>query len=147
MNSTANKTLELYRFVHASFACNPTLTYGTEIIKSKEGSQQGNPLSSLDYCDAVQPTLLETNSWTKLGCMDDNNLEGKIATVAEDVQFIIDFFPTIGLVLNASKCEIICSNCDLVDQYSIFKDFKRVVKEDTTYLALLSLKARLSTAH
>ena len=34
LNFTANKTPELYRFVHASLACNPTQTYGTEIIKS-----------------------------------------------------------------------------------------------------------------
>ena len=86
---SANKTPERYRFVHASLACKPALTYGTlackpaltystlackpaltygtEIIKSKEESQQGDPLSSLAYCDAVQPTLLETNSRTKLG--------------------------------------------------------------------------------
>ena len=134
MNSTANKTPELYRFVHASLACNPTLTYGTEIIKAKEGSQQGDPLSSLEYCDAVQPTLLETNSRSKLGYVDDTNLEGKIVTDVEDVQIIIDSFSTTGLVLNASKCGIICSNGDLVDQYPIFKDFKRVAKEDLNIL-------------
>ena len=108
--------------------CNPTLTYGTEIIKSKKGSQQGDPLSSLEYCDVVQPSLLETNSRTKLGYVDDTNLEGKITTVAKDVQIIIDFFLTTGLVLNFSKCEIICSNSDLVDQYLIFKNFKRIAR-------------------
>ena len=34
----------------------------------------------------------------------------------------------------ASNCEIIWSNGDLVDQYSIFKDFKRVAKEDLNIL-------------
>ena len=99
-------------------------------IKSKEGSKQGDPLSSLEYFDAIQPTLLETNAWTKLGYVDDTNLEGKIATVSKDVQIIIDSFPTTGLVLNARKCEIISCNGELVDQYPIFKDFKRVAKED-----------------
>ena len=134
MNSTANKTQELYRFVHASLACNPTLIYGAEINKSNEGSHQSGPFSSLEYCDAVQPTLLETNSRTNLGYVVDINLEGKIATVAQDVQIIIYSFPTSCLVINDSKCEIICSNGDLVDQYPIFKDFKRVAKEDLNIL-------------
>ena len=69
-----------------------------------------------------------------MGYVDDNNLEGKIATVAKDAQIIIDSYSTTGLVLNASKYEIICSNGDLVDQYPIFKDFIRVFKEDLNIL-------------
>ena len=79
--STADKTPELYRFVHASLACSPKLTYENETIISDEGSQQGDPLSSLDYCDAAQPTLLAKTSRTKLGFVD----EGKISQVANDV--------------------------------------------------------------
>ena len=81
-------------------------------------------MTILEYCDAVQPTLLETNSQIKLGYVDDTNLKGKIATVAEDIQIIIDSFTTTGMVLNASKCEIIYSNVDLIDHYLIFKDLK-----------------------
>ena len=60
-------------------------------------------MSNLEYCDAIPPILMETNFRTKLGYVNDTNLEGKIATVDEDVQIIIDFFPTTGLVLIASK--------------------------------------------
>ena len=67
LNSTSNKTPELYRLVHASLACNPTVTYGTKIIKSKEGSQHGDPLSSLEYCDAVQPTFAENQLADQVG--------------------------------------------------------------------------------
>ena len=66
------------------------LTYGNETIISDEGSQQGDPLSSLEYCDTAQPTLLATTSRTKLRFVDDTNLEGKISQVANDVQHIID---------------------------------------------------------
>ena len=47
---------------------------------------------------------------------------------------IVESFPTIGLAINASKCEIICSNGDLVDHYPILKDFKREAKEDLNVL-------------
>ena len=132
--STANKTPELYRFVHASLACSPKLTYGSESIISDEGSQQGDPLSSLKYCDAAQPTLLAATSRTKLGFVDDTNLEGKISQVANDVQHIIDSHQHTGLHLNSPKCEIIANNFELVDQFPIFKDFKRIAKEDINLL-------------
>ena len=75
--STADKTPELYRFVHATLACSPKIAYGNETIISDEGSQQGDPLSSLEYCDPAQPTLLSTTSRTKLGFVDDTSLEEK----------------------------------------------------------------------
>ena len=92
---------ELYRFVHASLDCSPKLSYGNDIIASAEGSLQGDHVSNVEYCDAVQPTLVKTISRTKLGYVDDTNLERRISEVANDVQHIIDSFPTTGLILNA----------------------------------------------
>ena len=109
--STADKTQELYHFVHASLACSPKLTYGNETKISDEGSQlAADPLSSFEYCDATQPTLLATISTTKLGFIDDINLEDKISQVANDVQLIIDSHQHTGLHLNSHKCEIIANN-------------------------------------
>ena len=48
LTTTADKSPELYRFVHASLTCNPKLTFGNETIISAQGSQQGDPLSSLE---------------------------------------------------------------------------------------------------
>ena len=118
--------------MQASLESSPTLTYENEIIITTEGSQQGDPLSCLEYCDAAQPTLLATSSRTKLGFGDDTNLEGRISQVANDAQLIIDSHQHTGLHLNAHKCEIIANTFELIDQYSIFKDFKRTAKEDMT---------------
>ena len=77
------------------------------IIVSAECSLHGDPLSRLEYCEAAQPTLVATSSRTKLGFVDDTNLEGRISQVANDVQLIIDSHQHTGLRLNAHKCEII----------------------------------------
>ena len=132
--STADKISEPYRFVHASLECSPMLTYGNAIIISAEGSQQGDPLSSLEYCDAAPPTLLAKSSRTKFGFVDDTNLEGRSSQVANDVQLIIDSHQHAGLHLNAHKCEIIANNFELIDQYPVLKDFKRTAKKDMTLL-------------
>ena len=85
---------ELYRFVKDSLVCNPMLI-------SAEGSQQGHPLSGLEFCESVHPTLLEMEVRTTIGFVDDINLEGELSSVAKDVQAIIDSNPMTGLVLNA----------------------------------------------
>ena len=78
----------------------PELTYGTYIIESEECSQQGNPLSGLQFCETVHPTLSGGTARTKLGFVDDFNLEGKISDAAKDVQTIIEAQAATGLVLN-----------------------------------------------
>ena len=60
------RMLELYRFVKDSLDCNPMLIYDHDIIISAQGSQQGDPLSGLDFCESIQPTLLETEVRTTM---------------------------------------------------------------------------------
>ena len=119
------------------------LIYGDDIIIiSAEGSQQGDPLSGLEFCESIQPTLLETEVRITMGFVDDINLEDELSSFARDVQAIIDSNPTTGLVLNARKCEITAKNFELIDKFSIFKDFKRVAAEDLTILGAPVLEGR-----
>ena len=57
LNSIADKTPELYRFVSASSSCDPILMFGTQQIRFREAFKQDDPLSSLAFCDAVNPML------------------------------------------------------------------------------------------
>ena len=76
---------ELYCFVNASCSSNPILTVVSQVIHSKEGFQQGDPLSFLGFCDAIHPTLTNLNSDLQIGLMDDFSLSGEVSVVAEDV--------------------------------------------------------------
>ena len=118
------------------------LIYGDDIIISAEGSQQGDLLNGLEFCESIQPTLLETEVRTTMGFVDDINLEGELSSVARDVQAIIDSIPTSGLVFNERKCEITAKNFEMIDKFSIFKDFKRVAAEDLTILGAPVLEGR-----
>ena len=75
LESDADKMPELYRFTQASLACSSKVIYNTYTIESTEESHQGNPLSALDFCEAVHPTLSEGSARTKLGYVDDFNLK------------------------------------------------------------------------
>ena len=47
-----------------------------------------------------------------------------------------------GLVPYDSKCEITTKNFEIIDKFSIFKDFKRVAAEDLTLLGEPILEGR-----
>ena len=47
---------------------------------------------------------------------------------------IIEAYSETGLQLNPSKCEMVCSNIDILNEYPVFNEFKRVKKEDLTLL-------------
>ena len=102
----------MYNFVLATHSCETKLTYVPYIILSREGSQQGDPLSSLEFCETVHPILAESQLKLKLGYMNDFKLGGRIEAVASAVQRIIDAEKKIGLRLNATKCEIIAKNLE-----------------------------------
>ena len=130
LQSTAQNISELYKFVLASHLCEAKLMFGEHIVLSREGSQQRDPLSAVEFCDAIHPTLKKWEASTKLEYMNDVKLEGQVQVVASDVQAIIDAYSETGLRLNPPKCEIVCSNFDILNEYPVMKEFKRVKKDD-----------------
>ena len=113
----AEKMPELYRFTCDFLDCNPQLIFGENIIISAKGSQQGDPLSGLQFCESIQPTLTDREAQTTLGFVDDIDLEGEVSRVARDFQTIVDSRPQIGLLLNIHKCEITTRNFDIIDKF------------------------------
>ncbi len=74
---------------------------------SEEGAQQGDPLGPLLFCTTIQPLLRSMNSDLAVAYMDDVTLGGRLPTVVNDIQTVIDTGASLGLRLNRSKCELI----------------------------------------
>ena len=106
------RTPEIYRFAYVKYTCKPKLIYGLHFIWSKVGSLQGDPLSSLEFCDVVDLTL---NSEMCPSFIDDVSLFGHISTVSADVKTIIAADAETWLHLNLNKCEIIGNDLNIVD--------------------------------
>ena len=147
LESTANNIPELYKFVFASHSCEANLLFGEHIVLSREGSQQGDPLSEVAFCDAIHPTLLSCNTRTKLAYMNDVKLECQVRIVAADAQKIINAYSKTGLRLNPSKCEIVRSNFDVIKNNPVLDGFKKVEKEDLNLLGSPVIKVQRSIKH
>ena len=130
----ARNTPELYRFTLATYECVPTLVYGSHTIPSREDPQQGDSLSSLEFCESIQPILNELDSDLGIGFIDDLSMSGDLFMLAKDVQTIVKAETSTGLKLNTAKCEIIMDDFINLDSFLIFKDFIQVPEDKMTLL-------------
>ena len=101
----------MYNYVYQCYANESSLFFGNEdIIYSKEGVQQGDPLGpflfSLAINDLVNSCESPLNSWY----LDDGTLGGSVSQVMQDYNRILEATETLGLEVNASKCELFLVN-------------------------------------
>ena len=134
LDAVARNTPELYRFTLATYECYPTLVYGGHTIPSREGLQQVDQLSSLEFCESIQPILNELDSDLKIGFIDDLSMSSDLLTLAKDVETIMKAETSTGLKLNTAKCEIIMDDFTNLDFVPIFNDFIRVPEDKMTLL-------------
>ena len=125
MDTAAQNTPELYHLGNAACWCEPILAFGEHQILSKDGFQQGDRISTLEFCEAVQPLLSRCESDVEIGFMDEFALSSQLNTVASDVEIITKSAKYIGLVLNPTKFEIVCFGGKSTNM-EIFKDYIRV---------------------
>ena len=128
LETVARNTPELYRFTFTTYACGLTLVYANHIIPFREGPQQGDPLSSLEFCESIRPILSDLESDLESGFIDDLSMSSDLPTLAKDVEIIVKTETSTGLELNTVKCEIIMDDFSKLDSFPIFKDFIRIAK-------------------
>ena len=97
---------------------------------SAEGPQQGDILGSLLFCNTIHSLLRRMNSNLVEGYIDGITLGGKSIIVAEDVATIRTLGSTVGLHLNAKKCELI-QRCPTTTEPA-FREFLIMSKENAT---------------
>ena len=105
---------QIYKWVHFCYSQHSFLFFGSYIIPSQAGVQQGDPLGPFLFCLVLQVLVnkvrtcvpnLSLNNWY----MDDGSLFGKVEEVLKAWAIIRDEGPNLGLFVNLSKCELISS--------------------------------------
>jgi hypothetical protein len=136
---------EIYSFCHLSYSNSSFLKFGSRMIISDEGCQQGDPLGPLHFCTTIHPMLQSLSSELIIGYMDDITLGGTTTAVANDVNIIKSKGFSIGLNLNSIKCEKISK--EEQQTTSQFNEFMHVSSDKATLLgAPLSVGSAMSAA-
>jgi len=107
LKAVADTLPEAISFCHSAYAAPTHLKYGTNLIQSAEGVQQGDPFGPLLFCLTVHPLLSSLLSPMAFGYLDDFTLGGPADIVASDVEMVRAESGKLGLYLNERKCELI----------------------------------------
>ena len=110
LNAVFDKVPEIYSYCKLAYRGTSILKFGNRLISSQEGVHQGDPLGPLIFCLTIHPTLLSLKSEFLEGYMDDIKIGDPIASVASDINVIIDNSSAKGMHLNFANCELISND-------------------------------------
>ena len=111
---------EVYKYSHSAYSQPSFLFYGDLVIKSCEGSQQGDPESPALFSDSIQDLIDSLESKINLWYLDDGNLCDDYRTVLNDLKKIVEAERTLRLKIKPTKCEFFSLVTSLKNDYRQF---------------------------
>ena len=111
-----NELPELYPSISSCYSGSSFLRFGRYTLLSDEGPQQGDPLGPLLFCVTVMQLVKRIKSQFNIWYMDDGTIGGEVETLVADFKMLLEEGSKLGLAINASKCEIITDDADVVQK-------------------------------
>ena len=105
---------ELYPFVSMCYSSASLLNFGEHLLLSDEGAQQGDPLGPLLFCASSLKLARSMSSELNIWYLDDGSIGGDVSSLLHDLNTVMRVGPSIGLLLNEDKCEVITSDDNVV---------------------------------
>ena len=97
---------EVYKYSYSAYSQPSFLFYDDSVIKSCEGTQQGDPESPALFSDSIQDLIDSLESKINLWYLDEGILSDDYRTVLKDLKKIVEAERTLGLKIKPTKCEI-----------------------------------------
>ena len=141
LDAVAEYAPDIYHLCYSAYLSPSILSFGNHIVSSSEGPQQGDPLGPLLFSITIQPIFEKLKCELVIGYLDDITIGGKVELVAADTETTVLVLEAtkMGLVLNASKCEIIHMENEISSEHDVFDNYLYVKPIDASLLGVLIL--------
>ena len=118
---------ELYNYTHCAYAKPSYLFYGSSVIMSEDGTQQGDPEAPPLFAETIHTLVKQLESKINIWYLDDGNLADDYKVVLRDLKNILKSEQIYGLSLNTEKCELCFLGPTTSTQYnSILTQFRKI---------------------
>ena len=129
---------DIFPFVNQAYGTASNLFYGTTLISSECGCQQGDPLGSFLFSLSIHSIVDSINLPLNIWYLDDATIGGPPEDVAEALKQIIIDAEEVGLSPNFKKCEMKLWNTEQTEYKSLFQELapgiEEIHDEDATLL-------------
>ena len=137
LEAVAEYAPDIYHLCYSAYSSPSILSFGNHIkSSSSEGPQQGDPLGPLLFSITIQPILEKLKCELVIGYLDDITIAGTVDHVATDIETTVMEATRMGLVLNASKCEIIHMENEITSEHDVFENYLFVKPIDASLLGV-----------
>ena len=106
LENISEKYPRLKNFAFSAYSQPSYLFFGSHILNSDEGAQQGDPEGPPMFCDTINDMIHWLTSALNFWYLDDGNLADKFWVVFEDLKLVIERARMLGLKVKPSKCEL-----------------------------------------
>ena len=104
--------------------------YDSNVLYSKEGTTQGDPLSMAFYAVGVLPLILKLRDferWVQVWYADDANNCAKLSLLREWFDMLLAAGPAFGYFPQPSKSVLVVADCDVPEAKRLFDDLSIMI--------------------
>ncbi|KAF0306974.1 Retrotransposable element SLACS protein [Amphibalanus amphitrite] len=107
LHQVRERVPSLFHLLWQAYSAPTPLFYETATITSATGLQQGDPCGPAVFALAIDQVARGVTAPFNCWYLDDGTIGGQVSTICLDLQKLIPAMASIGLSINARKCEII----------------------------------------
>ena len=110
----------MYNYTHCAYGKPSYLFYGSSVIISEDGTQQGDPEAPPLFEETIHTLVKQLESKINIWYLDDGNLADDYKVVLRDLKNILKSEQIYGLSLKTEKCELCFLGPTTITQYNSF---------------------------
>ena len=127
LNHVYSNRPQLYNYTHCAYGKLSYLFYGSSVIMSEDGTQQGDPEAPPLFAETIHTLVKQLESKINIWYLDNGNLADDYKVVLRDLKNILKLEQIYGLSLNTEKCELCFLRPTTSTQYnSILTQFRKI---------------------